>query len=110
MELLEAERSQEIVVVIIGDHQPRLESNQPGEATFDTPVHVISRDPAFIARFAERGFQPGLYAEPKRGQTLVHEALFSLFVTELAGAYGTPETKGLAKYFPAGISVGGLNP
>jgi len=110
LELLEAEPSKEIVIVIIGDHQPRLESNQPGEATFDAPVHVISRDAAFIARFAERGFQPGLYAEPKRVQPLVHEALFSLFVSELAGAYGTPETKGLAKYYPAGISVGGLNP
>ncbi|MBS2018717.1 MAG: hypothetical protein JST00_37970 [Deltaproteobacteria bacterium] len=110
LELLEAERSQEIVIVVIGDHQPRLESNQPGEATFDTPVHVISRDAAFVARFADRGFQPGLYADPKRGTTLVHEALLSLFVSELAGAYGTPETKGLAKFYPTGISVGGLNP
>ncbi|MBX3186573.1 MAG: hypothetical protein KF819_06145 [Labilithrix sp.] len=110
IELLEAERSPEIVIVVVGDHQPRLESNQPGEATFETPVHVISRDDAFVERFAERGFTKGLYAEPGRAPPLVHEALFSLLVTELAGAYGTPETKGLAKYFPAGISVGGLNP
>lgn len=108
--LLEAERSPEIVILVLGDHQPRLESNQPGEATFDTPVHVISRDGALVERFAERGFQPGLYAEPGRTPPLVHEALFSLLVTELAGAYGTPETKGLAKYFPNGITVGGLNP
>lgn len=110
IELLEAERSQDIVIVILGDHQPRLESNQPGEVTFDTPMHVLSRDAAFVARFAERGFQPGLYAEPKRVEPLLHEALFSLLVSELAGAYGTPETKGLAKYYKTGISVGGLNP
>lgn len=110
LELLEAERSQDVVIVVLGDHQPRLESNQPGEATFDTPVHVISRDAAFVERFGERGFQPGLYAEPGRAAPLVHEALFSLLTTELAGAYGTPETKGLARFYPTGITVGGLNP
>ncbi len=110
LELLEAERSEEVVIVVLGDHQPRLESNQPGEATFDTPVHVISRDHAFVERFAARGFQPGLYAEPGRAAPLVHEGLFSLLVTELAGAYGTPETKDRARYYPTGITVSGLNP
>lgn len=110
LELLEEQRSEDIVVVILGDHQPRLESNQPGEVTFDTPVHVLSRDGAFVERFAARGFAPGMYAEPGRAPPLVHEALFSLLVTELAGAYGTPETRSLPAYHPAGIGLGGLNP
>lgn len=109
LDLLEADRSPDIVVVILGDHQPRLESNQPGEATLDAPVHVLSRDGAFVDSFTARGFDPGLYAEPGRREPLVHEGLFSLLVTELAMAYGTPETKWLARYYPKGISVGGLN-
>lgn len=107
-EFLEAERSPEIVVLLLGDHQPRLESNAPGEVTFHTPVHVISRDAAFVEQFAKLGFQRGLFAEPGRAPPLLHEALFSLLVSELADAYGTPETKGLATYFPEGITLRGL--
>jgi hypothetical protein len=110
LELLEADRSQDIVVVVLGDHQPRLESNSPGEVTFDTPVHVISRDRAFVERFSSRGFQPGLFAEPGRAPPLRHEGLFSLLVTELGDTYGTLETLGLAKYYPEGITLRGLNP
>lgn len=109
LDLLEADTAEDVVVVILGDHQPRLESNQPGEATLDTPVHVLSRDGAFVNAFGARGFEPGLYAPPGRHDPLAHEGLFSLLVTELAMAYGTPETKWLARYYPKGISVGGLN-
>ena len=109
LDLLVADRSPDIVVVIVGDHQPRLESNQPGEVTLETPIHVLSRDGEFVERLMDRGFEPGLYAEPGRREPLVHEGLFSLLVTELAMAYGTPETKWLARYYPKGISLGGLN-
>ncbi len=109
-EFLEADRSQDAVIVVLGDHQPRLESNSPGEVTFHTPVHILSKDGAFVESFADIGFQQGLYAEPGRGQTLNHEGLFSLLVTKLGAAYGTPETRWLATYFPEGISLRGLNP
>jgi hypothetical protein len=109
-EFLEADRSPEIVVVVVGDHQPRLESNAPGEVTFRTPVHVIARDGAFVDRFGEAGFQPGLFAEPGRAPPLRHEGFFSLFVTKLALSYGTLETVGFARYYPEGISLEGLNP
>lgn len=109
LDLLVADRSPDIVVVILGDHQPRLESNQPGKVTLEAPVHVLSRDGEFVDRFTERGFERGLYAEPGRHEPLVHEGLFSLLVTELAIAYGTSETKWLARYYPKGISLGGLN-
>lgn len=109
LDLLEADRSQEIVVVVLGDHQPRLESNSPGDVTFRTPVHVMSRDGAFVDRFADMGFQPGLFVEAGRTAPLLHEALFSLFVTKLAESYGTLETMGFARYFPEGIGLSGLN-
>lgn len=110
LDLLEADRSRELVVIVMGDHQPRLESNPPGELTFNAPVHVLSKDPAFVERFAQLGFQPGLYAEPGRAPPLLHEGLFSLWVTQLAGSYGTNETKRFAEYFPEGIGLAGLNP
>jgi phosphoglycerol transferase MdoB-like AlkP superfamily enzyme len=109
LDLLVADRSPDIVVVVLGDHQPRLESNQPGEVTLDSPLHVLSRDGAFVDRFTARGFEPGLYAEPGRREPLLHQGLFSLLVTELAMSYGTPETAWLARYYPNGISLGGLN-
>jgi hypothetical protein len=109
-DFLEADASKDAVIVILGDHQPRLESNSPGDVTFHTPVHVLSKDGAFVESFAELGFEPGLHAAPGRQKALNHEALFSLLVTKLAAAYGTPDTRWLASYFPQGIGLRGLNP
>ena len=86
-----------------------LESNPPGELTFNAPVHVLSRDAAFVERFADAGFQPGLFAEPGKAPALQHEGLFSLWVKKLAEAYGTPETRDRATWFPDGIGLAGLN-
>ena len=108
-DFLESDPSNDLVVVVLGDHQPRLESNSPGEVTFDAPIHIISKDPSFVERFAGLGFQPGLYAQPGRTPPLQHEALFSLLVSKLAEAYGTSDTHRFARYFPEGISLAGLN-
>jgi hypothetical protein len=70
---------------------------------------VISRDRAFVERFADAGFTPGMYAEPSRPAPLLHEGLFSLVVTKLAEAYGTAETLKFARYYPEGISLAGLH-
>jgi hypothetical protein len=109
-ELLEADRSREIVVVVLGDHQPRLESNPPGEVTMNTPLHILSRDAAFVASFADVGCQPGLFADPTLHPPLQHEALFSLWVSKLAARYAEPGSAGNARYFPDGIGLSGLNP
>jgi hypothetical protein len=53
----------ETVYVVLGDHQPT--GNVSGEgASWDVPVHIISRDPQLLQRFIEQGFTPGL--EPPR--------------------------------------------
>jgi hypothetical protein len=109
-DMLEADRSEDIVVVILGDHQPRLETNFPGEVTFNTPIHILSRDESFVDRFALLGFQEGLFGEPRRAPPLAHAGLFSLLVTALAQAYGTRETRDFAAYMPQGIGLGGLKP
>jgi hypothetical protein len=51
------------IYVLVGDHQPA--ANVSGEgASWDVPVHIVSRDPDLLARFAAQGFHEGL--EPPR--------------------------------------------
>lgn len=53
----------EAIYVLIADHQPA--ANITGEdASWDVPVHVVTRDGEILARFVEQGFRPGL--EPPR--------------------------------------------
>lgn len=107
-EFLEADDSKELVVVIIGDHQPRLESNPPGEVTMNTPVHVISFDAAFVEAFVRLGAQPGMFAEPGRVQAMLHEGLFSLLVSRLASRYGDAPSALRATWSPEGAELSGL--
>jgi len=106
-EWFEAEAKRGSVILVVGDHQPRLEWEVPGGATMNTPVHVISQDAALVEHFSTRGFQAGMYAQPG-GQLLNHAGLMSLLVTELSEAYaadGSPK----ATYFPKGLPLAGLN-
>jgi hypothetical protein len=61
------------LVLILGDHQPHSDvtgqSPSPG-----VPVHVLSRNPAFIAPFRARGYTPGMVAD----EALPHPGLESL--------------------------------
>ena len=60
---LQRPEPRESVMLWVGDHQPA--SSVSGEgASWDVPVHVITRDPELLARFVALGFQPGL--EPRR--------------------------------------------
>jgi hypothetical protein len=94
----EGEKSPDAIFIVVGDHQPRLDC-ESSAITFHTPVHVLSKDAAFVERFSDVGFSPGLFAEPAPRAPLFHEGLFSLIVTQLAER-GT--------YFPNGIGLGGL--
>ena len=91
-EWFEAEAGKDSVIVVLGDHQPRLERNLPGAVTMNTPLHVFAKDPAFIQALVERhGFQPGLYAHPEHTKLLRHEGLFSLVVSQLSASYGAKD-------------------
>ncbi|MFZ1900998.1 MAG: sulfatase-like hydrolase/transferase [Azonexus sp.] len=49
----------EAIYVLVGDHQPP--ANITGEgASWDVPVHIVSRDKKLLARFVEQGFQAGM--------------------------------------------------
>jgi hypothetical protein len=109
-EWLESEVGRDSVILIVGDHQPRLESDHPGPITLDTPVHVLSRDAAFVDGFAARGFQVGMYADPTSAPPLRHDALFSLMISALAARYGSADASSHAHYYPNGIPLAGLRP
>jgi hypothetical protein len=96
------------VILVIGDHQPRLEWDPPGGVNMNTPVHIISQDAALVERFKTHGFQDGMYAQPHVGPSLQHAGLFSLFVSEVAGAYATEDSPKL-EYYPQGLPLAGLN-
>jgi hypothetical protein len=108
VEWLESEVTRDAVILIVGDHQPLLELDSPQRATLHTPVHVLSRDRAFVERFSEPGFQTGLYAEPSRGTALRHEGLFSLWVSKLMAAYGSPDMPPV-QVLPHGLGLAGLS-
>jgi hypothetical protein len=55
--------ARDTVYVLLGDHQPT--GNVSGDgASWDVPVHIISRDPRLLERFIAQGFAAGL--EPPR--------------------------------------------
>ena len=54
-----ASPSRRAIYVLIGDHQPT--ANITGaNASWDVPVHVVSADPALLARLRARGFHDGM--------------------------------------------------
>lgn len=53
----------ESVMLWVGDHQPAASVSGEG-ASWEVPVHLVTRDPVLLQRFVELGFRPGL--EPVR--------------------------------------------
>jgi len=87
------------IFVLIGDHQPPAVSRRADG--WATPVHIISRDVAFVEAFAEYGFIPGLIVtdlEP----SLRHEGFYSMFMRTLIGRYGAGKLAQPA-FLPEGI-------
>ena len=60
---LQRPEPRESVILLVGDHQPAATVSGEG-ASWEVPVHVVTRDPELLARFVALGFEPGL--EPRR--------------------------------------------
>lgn len=60
---LETYRDPNLVLVVLGDHQPHSYVTGP-DPGHDVPVSVIARDPRVAARIAGWGWQPGLHPAP----------------------------------------------
>ena len=53
----------DLVMILIGDHQPPALVTGPG-ANWNVPVHVIASRPDVLARLKERGFRDGMVPSP----------------------------------------------
>ena len=83
----------EAIYVLVGDHQPA--ANITGEgASWDVPVHIVSRDSKLLARFIEQGFRPGM--EPPRQAIGALHALTGMMLESFAA----PAAQSLAKLGP----------
>ncbi|MCO5196062.1 MAG: hypothetical protein M9930_22620 [Anaerolineae bacterium] len=92
---------EDALFVLIGDHQPQRVSKRLDG--FDTPLHILSRDPALIDALGTYGLEPGLLvAEPE--PALHHEGLYSLLMNLLLGEYGSG-VKVPPPYRPNGMTM-----
>jgi hypothetical protein len=89
-------------VVLMGDHQPPFVSDQT--RSFDTPVHVLARDPSLLRELATQGFSRGLAIDPHAPAVTRHEALFSLLVRALSECCA--RSRQLPSYYPQGVRIG----
>ena len=66
------------LVIVLGDHQPVAEVTRFSGSSA-VPIHVFSRNPAFVAPFVARGYTPGLRpsrrAPPRGMETLLPDLL-----------------------------------
>ena len=83
----------EAIYVLVGDLQPA--ANITGEgASWDVPVHIVSRDSKLLGRFIEQGFRPGM--EPPRQAIGALHALTGMMLESFAA----PAAQSLAKLGP----------
>jgi hypothetical protein len=89
------------VFVLIGDHQPqRVSRHSDG---FETPIHIISKDAAFVDAFLDYDFVNGLEIN-EITPTMRHEGFYSMFMRVLLAQYGQG-IKALPDYLPSGITL-----
>jgi phosphoglycerol transferase MdoB-like AlkP superfamily enzyme len=89
------------IFILVGDHQPpRVSRRDDG---FQTPIHVIARDDAFLDEFKAEGFVDG-WTVPFSEENMHHEGLYSLLVHALVSQYGEA---GIVPpdYLPYGVEV-----
>jgi hypothetical protein len=82
---LQRPHPRETVMLWVGDHQPAASVSGEG-ASWDVPVHVVTRDPALLARFIAQGFTPGLV--PQRPVLGGMHDLTALLLRAFEGASG----------------------
>ena len=91
---------EDAIFVLIGDHQPpRVSRRNDG---YETPVHIITRDPAFIASLDPYGFTPGTVVDDTAGPSIHHEGIYSLLMRSLIQTYGTDPAHA-PDYLPNGV-------
>jgi hypothetical protein len=91
--------NEDAVFILIGDHQPpRVSRRADG---YETPVHIITRDPEFVGNLVPHGFERTMRVY--REQPIMrHEGLYSLLARTLAETYGT-HPDAAPEFMPEGV-------
>jgi hypothetical protein len=87
------------IFILVGDHQPP--SLSIDIETFQTPMHIIAKDEAFLEQFRAFGFTPGLLLEPSNDM-IRQDAFLSGFLRSFINCYGEAGAT-LPEYLPKGI-------
>lgn len=85
--------------IIVGDHQPPI-FPKPGDG-WETPIHIISKNKAFIEALESYDFSNGLLAD-KLKVPIRHEGVYSMFMRELFQHYGA-DINTLPDYMSEGL-------
>ena len=70
-------------IILLGDHQPAAVGGDDQSRT--VPIHIISKDPAVTARFAEAGYVPGFIPPSTGAEVLGMERFLEQLVERLSG-------------------------
>jgi len=92
------------IFILLGDHNPAgLEWKLFGKFNkWATPIHVISKDTAFIQSFEQHGFTKGMQVDTTKYTIMRHMGLQSLLTRQLLENYGK-ENEVLPEYLPWGL-------
>lgn len=88
------------IFILVGDHQPPQVSRRADG--WETPVHIVAKDPALLAAFGEYGWVDGLQVDVDR-QAMHHEGMYSLLMRVLYATYGNRHLAGPG-YLPDGAN------
>jgi len=69
------------IIIILGDHQPPLLVDE--NDSYQTPVHILSRNPRFLREFHASGFVQGLHQASDQGDPVRHDSLMAIFTRTL---------------------------
>ena len=83
--LIETQGDENSLFILVGDHQPPAVSRR--DDGWETPIHVISRNPALVDAFGPYGFTPGLGVKSME-TALHHEGIYSLLMRVLTEQFG----------------------
>jgi len=94
---------QNSIFILVGDHQPPIITKE--KDGFQTPIHIISRDPSFLNTFESVGFVPGFTKTTTDEHGIKHEAIYSLLTRNLVKRYGSVAEDSLPPYRSDGVPL-----
>ena len=86
--------------IIMGDHQPPLLKS----TTFNTPIHVITKDSTLFQQLNRFRFYPGLVGSPEQTSNQTHAGLYSMLIDLLKVPEDSTQQLPSSSFRPNGIA------